>query len=102
MRVLYVGLLAGASLLAGSSTMTGWISDASCGAGNASSKAESRDCAERCIKDGAAAVFVSEADQKVYKISDKAKVLPHIKYKVKVSGEVKGDTLNITDIKKAD
>ena len=102
MRVFFIGLLAGASLLAGPSTMTGWISDASCGAGNASSKAESRECAERCIKDGAAAVFVSEADQKVYKISDKSKVLAHIKHKVKVSGDVKGDTLSVTDIKTAD
>ena len=102
MRVFFVGLLAGVWLFAGSATMTGWISDASCGASNASGKAESRDCAERCIKEGAAAVFVSDADQKVYKIADKSKVLAHVKHKVKVSGEVKGDTLNITEIKKAD
>ena len=102
MRVFIAGLLASACLFAGASTMTGWISDASCGASNASSKAESRECAERCIKDGAAAVFVSEADQKVYKIADKSKVLAHVKHKVKISGEVKGDTLSITEIKKAD
>ena len=42
-----------------------------CGASNASSSAEARECAKRCIKDGAAPVFVSEADKKVYKLPGK-------------------------------
>jgi hypothetical protein len=46
-------------------------------------------------------VFVSEADQKVYKLSDATKASAHLKGKVKVSGTVKGDTLTITDIKDA-
>ena len=88
--------------MAGDATLTGWISDASCGVGNANEKAESRDCAERCIKGGAAPVFVSDADQKVYKIADGSKVMAHLKHKVKVTGQVKGDTLSITGIEKAD
>ena len=83
-------------------TMTGWISDASCGAGNANAKAESRECAARCIKSGAAAVFVNDADQKVYKIAGSAKVTDHLEHKVQVSGDVKGDTITVKDIKKAD
>ena len=82
--------------------MTGWISDASCGAGNAGSKAESRECAERCIKGGAAPVLVTDADNKVYKLAGKFDALQHIKHKVQVSGTVKGDTLTVTEIKKAD
>lgn len=81
--------------------MTGWISDSNCGAGNASSEASSRSCAERCIKGGAAPVFVTEGDKKVYKIADSGKAIQHLKGKVKVTGTLKGDTLTITDIKDA-
>ena len=82
--------------------MTGGISDASCGASNAGAKKESRECAERCIKSGAPAVFVSEADNKVYKIAGNAKPLDHIQHKVQVTGDVKGDTITVKEIKKAD
>lgn len=104
MKKMMLGLLLSGSVLlsaANAAEMTGWISDSSCGAGNASSKESARSCAERCIKSGAAPVFVSEADQKVYKLSDATKASAHLKGKVKVSGTVKGDTLTITDIKDA-
>ncbi len=82
--------------------MTGWISDASCGASNASGEKSSRECAERCIKSGAPAVFVSDADQKVYKIAGHVKVTDHLQHKVQINGDVKGDTTTIKEIKKAD
>jgi hypothetical protein len=96
-------LLSGSLLLgaANAAEFTGWVSDSSCGAGNASSQTSSRECAERCIKNGAAPVFVTEADKKVYKIADPAKAVQHIKTKVKVTGTLNGDTLTITDIKEA-
>lgn len=72
-----------------------------CGAGNANAKAESRECAARCIKDGSAAVFVNDADQKVYKLAGTTKITDHIAHKVQVSGEVKGDTITVKEIKKA-
>jgi hypothetical protein len=87
---------------AAAGSLTGWISDASCGASNASASKESRECAERCIKSGAAPVFVSDADQKVYKIAGNVKVVDHIQHKVQINGDVKGDTITIKDIKKAD
>ena len=80
--------------------MVGWISDASCGASNANGEAASRDCAKRCINGGAAAVFVSEADQKVYKLEG-GDAKKHVDYKVKVTGDVKGDTIKVSEIKKA-
>jgi hypothetical protein len=92
-----------AASLATAGTMVGWISDASCGSGNGNGEAASRDCAKRCINGGAAPVFVSEADQKVYKLDggggDAAK--KHLDYKVKVTGDVKGDTIKVSEIKKA-
>ena len=96
--VLYASIAAAAS----AGTLTGWISDANCGAGNASAAKESRECAERCIKSGAAPVFVAEGDGKVYKMAGSVKAADHLQYKVQVTGDVKGDTITVKDIKKAD
>ena len=62
----------------------GWISDASCGAGNAGSTQAARDCAERCIKGGAAPVFVTEKEQNVYKLTNTeiAKQIRMMKFRV--------------------
>lgn len=76
----------------------GWISDASCGAGNAGSNQAARECAERCIKGGAAPVFVTEKEQNVYKLNNADLAKQHLKGKVQVSGELKGDTLHIAKI----
>jgi hypothetical protein len=89
-----------AALAAGAS-MTGWISDSTCGASNANGSKESRECAERCIKNGADAVLVTEADGKVYKLVGAAKVTDHMQHKVQVTGEVKGDTITVKEIKRA-
>lgn len=87
--------------MASAASMVGWISDASCGASNASGSAEARECAKRCIKDGASPVFVSEADKKVYKLAGTANAKDHLDHKVQISGDVKGDTITVTEIKKA-
>ena len=95
-----IASMTAASAAAGS--LTGWISDASCGTSNASAEKSARECAERCIKSGAPAVFVSDADHKVYRIAGNIKVMDHLQHKVQVTGEVKGDTITIKEIKKAD
>src|SRR3954470_21583754 len=99
MRIITAGLFFAA--LSFGATMTGWISDSSCGKGNAKGDAEARECAKSCLKNGAAPVFVSDADQKVYKLAGKD-VKDHLDYKVKVTGNVAGDTLTVQDIRKAD
>lgn len=81
--------------------MTGWISDSSCGAGNANASAASRDCAKRCIKDGSAPVFVSEKEGKVYHLANADLAKPHLDYKVKISGDVKDGKLVIAKIAQA-
>lgn len=98
MRTRLLSVFCLASFVAPAATLTGWISDATCGAGNASSKPEARNCAESCIKGGAAPVFVTENDGKVYKIADTSKVKDHLKGKVKVTGTVKGESLTISEI----
>ena len=75
--------------------MTGYISDSKCGA-----KGENdahADCAIKCVKGGAAPVFVS--DGKVYKIDDAAKMQDHVGHKVTITGEVKGDTIQVQEVK---
>jgi hypothetical protein len=75
--------------------MTGYISDSKCGAKG--EKDAHADCAVKCVKGGAAPVFVS--DGKVYKIDDAAKVQDHIGHKVTITGEVKGDTIQVQEVK---
>ena len=77
---------------------TGWISDSKCGAKGAS--AEHKDCAVRCVKGGAVAVFVQ--DNKVLKIDDASKVEGYIGQKVTVTGSVDGDTIKVESVKAAD
>ena len=87
--------------LASGASMIGFISDSSCGASNGKGDKEARDCAKECIKNGSDPVFVSEKDGKVYKLTGKD-VKAHLDYKVKVTGDVKGDTLTVSEIRKAD
>jgi len=77
---------------------TGWISDSKCGAKGAS--AEHKDCAAKCVKGGAAPVFVM--DNKVLKIDDASKVEGHIGQKVTVTGSVDGGTIKVESVKAAD
>ena len=74
---------------------TGYISDAKCGLKGASD--DHAKCAEKCVKAGAAAVFI--ADGKVYKIADPAKVQDHVGHKVTITGKMDGDTISVEDVK---
>jgi hypothetical protein len=98
MKISLVTLFAAAALAAGAAEYKGWISDSTCGAGNASSNKSARECAERCIKEGASPVFVTEKEQTVYKVSNADLARKHIQGKVQISGEVKGDTIHIAKI----
>jgi hypothetical protein len=90
--VLVLSLFAVTSMAA---EMTGYISDSKCAAKGA--KDAHADCAVKCVKGGAAPVFVS--DGKVYKIDDAAKVQDHVGHKVTITGDVKGDTIHVESVK---
>ena len=83
------------SLTAMAGEWTGYISDSKCGAKGA--KDEHADCAVKCVKGGASPVFVT--DGKVYKIDDASKVQDHIGHKVTITGELKGDTVQVESVK---
>lgn len=94
-KFLTVSLLFAVSAMAES--MTGYISDSHCGAAHTADKPNEA-CVKKCIKGGSDAVFVK--DGKVYKIADtsKDKVMPLIGQKVKVDGNIQGDTLTVESI----
>ncbi len=87
--------------LASAASMTGYISDSFCGAGNGNGSPESRTCAKNCLGNGATPVFVSEKDQKVYKLAGKD-VKPMVEHKVTITGTLEGDTFTVTEVKKAE
>lgn len=90
------------ALQAAETTLSGYLSDANCGAKDAVAAKERRDCAEKCIKGGSDAVLVTK-EGKVYKLSGKveaAKAL--VQHHLKVKGSVDGDVLTITSVEKAD
>ena len=95
-KLLFGSLFLGTALMA--ADMTGWISDASCGASNANATKASRDCALQCIKSGSKAVFVADKEGKVYQLSDPTKAAKFLDKKVKVSGKVTGDKIEVSSI----
>ncbi|MBS1827239.1 MAG: hypothetical protein JST93_18125 [Acidobacteria bacterium] len=95
-KLLFGTLFLGTAMMA--ADMTGWISDASCGSSNANASKASRDCAQTCIKSGSKAVFVADEGGKVYQLSDPAKAAKFLDKKVKVSGKVAGDKIEMASI----
>lgn len=91
-----IAFLAIFTVTAMAAEMTGHIVDSKCGVNHA--KKANVACVEKCIKAGAAAVFVS--GETVYKIDQsKAKVAESFYgHPVKVKGTVDGDTLKLEAI----
>ena len=94
--LLLILFMAGIVYAAGKGTWTGYISDADCGTkGNSADHAE---CAKKCVKNGAAPVFV--VGDKVYTISNPKKVAKFIGDKVSIVGTITGDAIDIEKISK--
>lgn len=90
-------LFALVSMAAWADTWTGTISDAKCGAAHADASEKSMACAQKCVKGGQAAVFIT--DGKVIKIENQAEVKEHVGHKVELTGDLKGDTLTVAKVK---
>lgn len=96
-------VLVGASgAFAADHTWTGKISDSKCGAkhmaGEHGKKMTDRACTEACVKDGAKYVFASKG--KVYQIANQnsADLAMHAGHTVKLTGEMKGDSITVSKI----
>jgi hypothetical protein len=104
MKTLLTVLLLSAlgSMAAFAGEFTGYVSDTKCAAANTRKGAASEwvqpaafeACAKKCIEEGSAPVFVT-ADNKIVKISPAAmaKVMPMLGHKVRLTGQIDGDTL---------
>ena len=107
-RLCCVGLLLGLTSFASAADMTwtGKISDSMCGTSHAkmiaahggAGKMTDRDCALACTKAGGKFVFVTGG--KVYNIAnqDDAGLQTHAGHTVRLTGEMKGDTITVSKI----
>lgn len=102
---LLVGILFGATtVLAAEKTWTGKISDSSCGRSHKAAiehgkrKMSDADCTKACVKNGGKYVFV--AGSKIYNISnqDLADLETHAGHRVRLTGEMTGDTIKVSKI----
>ena len=84
-----------ASIGAAGADFAGYIIDQACAAKPAMKGSEA--CARKCIKGGSPAVLLS-ADAKVYKLDDQAKVVEHAGHKVKITGKLDGETIQVETI----
>jgi hypothetical protein len=78
-------------------TWTGIISDDHCGVKSANEA--HAECAKKCIAGGKATVLV--VGDKMYKISDPAKVSEFIGQKVTIKGSLEGDVVTVKKVRKA-
>ncbi len=79
-----------------SAKMTGWISDAMCGAKGAS--AAHKDCANKCASGGEALVFVDDKDHKVMKIANQDAVKDHVGEHVTIEASEKDGSLQVDKV----
>ncbi len=91
-------LIAFAATAAYAETWSGTISDANCGAKHLDASAKSIACVEKCVKGGAAPVFVT-SDGKVLKIANADAVMAHLGHKVDLTGTLNGDTITVSSVK---
>ena len=83
-----------ASASAFAESFSGFVSDDMCAK---KGKANSAECAQKCIKGGAAPVLV--VGDKVYKVSNPDTLVAHAGHNVTVDGSVKGDTITVDSVK---
>jgi hypothetical protein len=76
--------------------ITGWVTDAKCGAKGAS--ASHADCLKKCMDAGEKLVVVSDKDKKVYAVDNQDAVTAHAGHHVTVTGAVTGDSIHVDSV----
>lgn len=91
---------AGMLVAQGSTTIHGFVSESHCGADHATPSVEATKCINKCMKQGAKAVVVS--DGKVYNLKgDVDDVTKLAGDNVTVKGTIDGDTLTVESVTKS-
>ncbi len=84
---------------AGDKSWTGTVSDSHCGAKHAEASDAAAGCVASCVKGGAKYVLVSGG--KVYQLDAQDKFADMAGKSVKVSGEMKGDSITVASVEAA-
>jgi hypothetical protein len=92
-------LLAATMSWAGSTSLTGTVSDSHCGAKHAEASDAAAGCVGSCVKGGAKYVLVS--DGKVYDLDAQDKFAAFAGKSVKVTGELKGTAIAVASVEAA-
>ena len=79
----------------------GSISDDMCGLKHMMPGKNDKECTLECVKSGSKFVLADPVHDKVYQLSDQEKPRNFAGEKVKVSGTLKGDTIEVTSIEAA-
>src|SRR6266571_5851275 len=81
----------------GPKTFTGSISDSMCGLKHMAGKTD-KDCTLECVKGGSKFVLADTEAGKVYQLSDQTKAQDFAGSKVKVTGTLKGESIEVASI----
>jgi hypothetical protein len=90
------------SVAAVADSMTGYISEAGCGAKHSAVSAANTKCVDACIKKGSDPVLVSDGKVIKFDADSKEKAKAFAGQSVKIDGTMDGDVVKITSIDKAE
>jgi hypothetical protein len=100
-------LFSGATMVAAEQTWVGEISDSACGAHHESGTENvppppAKECVENCLRGGSKYVFVGP-EGKVFPIANQsvAGLKENAGAKVKITGELKGESITVSKVEKA-
>jgi hypothetical protein len=82
--------------------ITGYISDAHCGAAHHAPSAANTACLQKCIKGGSDPVLVSNGKVMQFDADSKEKAKAYAGDNVKIDGTMNGDVVKINSINKAE
>ncbi len=97
--MIFAMLVFGALAFAGSKTWTGTVSDSNCGTRHSQPSAAAATCVENCVHGGASYVLVSQG--RIYQLAPQDKFKDLGGTEVKVTGELKGGTIEAATVSKA-
>jgi hypothetical protein len=85
--------------------IAGYIGDSMCGlrhGRSVHSPAEERDCTLQCVTDGSKFILADRAARKVYQLEDQDAPRPFAGKKVRVTGEIDGQSVRVETIQPAE
>ena len=88
-------MIVGVSFADEATTVNGYVADSKCGAHGKTNSA----CTQKCIKEGAKMVVVTDGDDKVLTVDNPDKLTGHEGHHVAVTGHVTGESIHVESVK---